>query len=37
MDYKKILEVLRENVKSTFGEIFDQQLLGSAVFAIIVL
>jgi len=34
MDYKKILEVLRKNVRNSFGEIFDQQLLESAVFAV---
>ena len=34
MNYKKILEVLRENVRNSFGEIYDQQLLESAVFTI---
>lgn len=34
MDYRKIIQVLRENIKSTFGEIFDQQLIESAVFAV---
>ncbi|WP_457642698.1 hypothetical protein [Persephonella sp.] len=34
MDYRKILQVLRENVKNSFGEIFDQQLIESAVFAV---
>ncbi len=34
MDYRKILQILRENVKNAFGEIFDQQLIESAVFAV---
>lgn len=32
MNYGEILQVLRKNVKLTFGEIFDQQLIESAVF-----